>query len=111
MSERFSWKTEKLQHSDDEVLLVVDNENKDWKGHILNIVRLLNEQQKEINDLHQENADLLGDKIRSLDEFEKCTNKLKAKILHLQEENEALKKFIKDNFNEMMDSKMVIENE
>lgn len=29
----------------------------------------------------------------------------------LQEENEALKKFIKDNFNEMMDSKMVIENE
>ena len=29
----------------------------------------------------------------------------------LQEENEALKKFIKDNFNEMMDSKMVIKNE
>lgn len=52
---------------------------------------LLNEQQKEINDLNQENADLLGDNIRSLDEFEKCTNKLKAKILQLQEENEQLK--------------------
>ena len=41
MSEkRFTWKTEKLQHFDDEVLLVVDNENKEWKGHILNIVDL-----------------------------------------------------------------------
>lgn len=40
---RFTWKTEKLQHSDDEVLLVVDNANKEWKGHILNIVDLLNE--------------------------------------------------------------------
>lgn len=48
---RFSWKTEKLQHSDDEVLLVVDNENKDWKGHILNIVELLNEQQELIEEL------------------------------------------------------------
>ena len=28
----------------------------------------------------------------------------------LNEENEALKKFIKDNFNEMMDSKMVIDD-
>ena len=27
-----------------------------------------------------------------MDEFEKCTNKLKAKILQLQEENEQLKK-------------------
>ncbi len=29
----------------------------------------------------------------------------------LYEENKALKKFIKDNFNEMMDSKMVINDE
>lgn len=29
----------------------------------------------------------------------------------LEKENEALKKFIKDNFNEMMDSKMVIDDE
>lgn len=56
------------------------------------VVDVLNEQQKEINELNQENADLLGDKIRSLDEFEKCTDKLKAKILELKEENEQLKK-------------------
>jgi len=31
------------------------------------------------------------------------------KIFELKEENEALKKFINDNFNEMMDSKMVID--
>lgn len=44
MSEkRFTWKTEKLQHLDDEVIIVVDNANKDWKGHILNIVDKLNE--------------------------------------------------------------------
>lgn len=54
---RYTWKTEKLQHSDDEVLLVVDNENKDWKGHILNIVDRLNEQQFIIEDLQ----DLYGD--------------------------------------------------
>lgn len=42
-NERFTWKIEKLQHSDDEILLVVDNENKEWKGHILNTVDLLNE--------------------------------------------------------------------
>lgn len=43
MSEkRFTWKTEKLHHLDDEVIMVVDNTNKDWKGHILNIVDLLN---------------------------------------------------------------------
>lgn len=40
---RFTWKTEKLQHLDDEVIMVVDNENQEWKGHILNIVDLLNE--------------------------------------------------------------------
>lgn len=52
MSEkRFIWKTEKLQHQDGEVLLVVDNENKEWKGHILNIVDLLNEQQATIEHL------------------------------------------------------------
>ena len=55
MSEkRFTWKTEKLQHFDDEVLLVVDNENKEWKGHILNIVDLLNELTEENEQLKQE---------------------------------------------------------
>jgi len=33
------------------------------------------------------------------------------KLNELAGENEALKKFIKDNFNEMMDSKMVIDDE
>ena len=54
MSEkRFTWKVEKLQHLDDEVIMVVDNENKDWKGHILNIVDKLNEQQDIINNQEQ----------------------------------------------------------
>lgn len=58
MSEkRYTWKTEKLQHLDDEVIMVVDNEDKDWKGHILNIVDRLNEQQFIIEDLQ----DLYGD--------------------------------------------------
>ena len=55
MSEkRFTWKTEKLQHFDDEVLLVVDNENKEWKGHILNIVDLLNELTEENEQLRED---------------------------------------------------------
>ena len=59
MSEnRFSWETEKLQHSDDEVIMVIDNANKEWKGHILNIVDLLNEQEAIINKLQEENASL-----------------------------------------------------
>ena len=52
--ERFTWKVEKLQHLDDEVLLVVDNENKEWKGHILNIVDLLNDLNDENEQLRQE---------------------------------------------------------
>ena len=56
-AKRYTWKTEKLQHLDDEVIMVVDNENKDWKGHILNIVDRLNEQQFIIEDLQ----DLCGD--------------------------------------------------
>lgn len=55
MSEkRFTWKIVKLQHLDDEVIMVVDNENKEWKGHILNIVDLLNEQQSLITALEKE---------------------------------------------------------
>ena len=59
MSEkRFTWKTEKLQHLDDEILMVVDNENKEWKGHILNIVDLLNFQNTQIKILKEENDQL-----------------------------------------------------
>lgn len=54
MSEkRFTWEVKKLQHLDDEVIMVVDNENEDWKGHILNVVDKLNEQQAIINDQEQ----------------------------------------------------------
>ena len=41
----------------------------------------------------------------------KVMNEQQATITSLQEENKALKKFIKDNFSEMMDSKMVIDDE
>ena len=40
-----------MKHFDDEVLMVVDNVNKEWKGHILNIVDKLNEQQFIIEEL------------------------------------------------------------
>ena len=38
-------------------------------------------------------------------------NEQQSTISALKEENKALKKFIKDNFSEMMDSKMVIKDE
>lgn len=54
-------------------------------------VACLNEQQstieakdKEIAELDQQCADFLGDKIKALEEFEECTDKLKAKILEQQ---------------------------
>ena len=55
-------------------------------GKMLNseVVDLLNEQQKEIAELDQQCADFLGDKIKALEEFEECTDKLKAKILEQQ---------------------------
>ena len=69
---RYTWTTEKLQHLDDEVIMVVDNEDKDWKGHILNIVDRLNEQQFIIEDLQ----DLCGDS-----DFENAQLRLKNKKL------------------------------
>lgn len=70
MSEkRFTWKTEKLQHLDGEVLLVVDNENKEWKGHILNIVDLL-------NDLNDENEQLQKDKEQLKERLRECGMRL-----------------------------------
>lgn len=72
MSERFTWKTEKLQHFDDEVIMVVDNANKDWKGHILNIVDMLNE----LNDERM---------------MYKTT--IDKRIVELEEENEQLRKY------------------
>lgn len=54
IKKRFTWKSEKLQHLNDEVLLVVDNENKEWKGHILNVVDLLNNLTEENEQLRHE---------------------------------------------------------
>ena len=45
---------------------------------------LLNKQQTTIDKLDQENADLLGARIKAQEEWEKCTDKLKAKILEQQ---------------------------
>ena len=101
MSKRFTWKTEKLQHSDDEVLLVVDNENKEWKGHILNIVDLLNELAEENEQLEKgkmEALSLLGEEIDKNEQLKnyfkkraECSNfqinKLKEEIAELQEDN------------------------
>lgn len=81
MSEkRFSWKTEKLQHLDDEILIVVDNANKEWKGHILNIVDKLNELNdermmyrttidKRIVELEEENEQLKSERRNDAKEF------------------------------------------
>lgn len=86
MSEkRFTWKTEKLQHLDEEVLIVVDNENKEWKGHILNVVDLLNQ-------LHQENKFLEED----IDDYYNALFDLHKKYDKLEKENEQLQKQIND---------------
>ena len=58
-----------------------------------------------LNNLHQENKQLKHYKLYE------DNKRLQTIIADLKEENEALKKFIKDNFNEMMDSKMVIDDE
>lgn len=96
IKKRFTWKSEKLQHLNDEVLLVVDNTNKDWKGHILNVVDLLNQ-------LHQENEQLRQfiNKGRRLSVKELMDNaneneSLKKKIKKLEKENEQLRKELND---------------
>lgn len=58
--------------------------------YIKDVVGLLNEQQATTDKLDQENADLLGARIKAQEDWEKCTDKLKVKILQLQEENEKL---------------------
>ena len=54
IKKRFSWKTEKLQNLNDEILLVVDNTNKEWKGHVLNVIDLLNSLAEENEQLKQQ---------------------------------------------------------
>ena len=45
------------------------------------VINVLNEQQATIQSLDQENADLLGARIKAQEEWEKCTGKLKEKIV------------------------------
>lgn len=76
------------------------------KGYTLEeVCEKLNEQQATIDKLDQENADLLGARIKAQEEWEKCTDKLKAKILEqqatiqsLKEENEKLTKMLNANY-------------
>lgn len=81
---RFSWKSEKLQHLDEEVLMVVDNANKEWKGHILNVVDKLNE----LNDERMMYKTTIDKRIVELEE-ENVTLKKKLeslqKVLHIVE--------------------------
>lgn len=98
--ERFTWKAEKLQHLDDEVIMVVDNANKEWKGHILNIVDMLNELNdermmykttidKRIVELEEENEQL-KQKVDFYKYFQKDAREL-------EKENELLRQMIKEN--------------
>ena len=109
MSEkRFTWKTEKLQHSDDEVIMVVDNANEEWKGHILNVIDMLNEFNdermmykttidKRIVELEEENEQLKEE--RNYFERKKCEyfnkyNKKHLDNIQLKEENEQLREIV-----------------
>ena len=90
---------------DEHTFFVWDNE-KDERMTALQVTKKLNEQQstieakdKEIAELDQQCADFLGDNIKALEEFEECTDKLKAKILEqqdtIQELERKLKKYAK----------------
>lgn len=88
---RFAWKTEKLQNLDDEILMVVDNTNKEWKGHILNIVDLLNEQQATISKLEEENEQLKKENeklTKMLNANYKTNNELVQYIQMLESDND-----------------------
>ena len=94
---------------EDAKILNVFKSSYDNRKHLNIIVDRLNEQQstieqkdKEIAELDQQCADFLGDKIRALEEFEECTDKLKQKIFDykfeikkLKMENDALRYALK----------------
>lgn len=61
------------------------------------------EQQATIDKLDQENADLLGARIKAQEEWEKCTDKLKEKILEQQATIERLTKR-RDRWRELSNS-------
>ena len=77
MSEkRFTWKTEKLQNLNDEILLVVDNTNKEWKGHVLNVIDLLNSLAEENEQLKQEHKIAIDEMITDYKNLEKENEQL-----------------------------------
>ncbi len=88
----------------------------------IDVVDLLNEQQATISQLEEENKKLIEEWEFSFrtemahhrfaeKELQEKIREKQATISRLEEKNGALKKFIKDNFDEMMDSKMVIDDE
>lgn len=103
--ERFTWKTEKLQHLDDEVIIVVDNANKKWKGHILNVVDLLNEQQATIQSLKEENEVLLENLFERQEYFRKSDKEYHERIMKYQTEIKGLKNTIFNLKNEIYNLK------
>lgn len=74
--ERFTWKTEKLQHLDDEIIMVVDNENKEWKGHILNIVDKLNELAEENDNCKNDYRELFSNYVALEEKNEQLRHEL-----------------------------------
>lgn len=114
--ERFTWKTEKLQHSDDEVIMVVDNANKDWKGHILNVIDMLNELNdermmykttidKRIIELEEENKVLLENLFERQEYFRKSDKEYHERIMKYQTEIKGLKNTIFNLKNEIYNLK------
>lgn len=96
-------------NSNNPIRIISDSiEDKDYYK-FSDICNVLNNQQatieakdKEIAELDQQCADFLGDKIKALEEFEECTDKLKQKIFdykfeikRLKMENDALQYALK----------------
>ena len=87
--EKVVWDTETNEHFNFESAVACLNEQQ----------AIIEAKDKEIAELDQQCADFLGDKIKALEEFEECTDKLKAKILEqqdtIQELERKLKKYAK----------------
>ena len=107
MSEVFEFEYNALQ----EMLIVNHQEGFSYnmcdEDDVYSVAIKLNEQQLVISKLDEDNTYYIVENLT----LKKENNQLKEENEKLQKENNALKSFIKDNFSEMMDSKMVIENE
>lgn len=95
MSERFLY-----EYSENSAMIrIIDTEKEEPNGwsmcNVAYTVKRLNEQQATIDKLDQENADLLGARIKAQEEWEKCTDKLKEKIVEQQATINELRKKLK----------------